>query len=101
MDPAEKLSITLPPSLARLVREKVDSGAYASNSEFIREALRAWQEREVEREQRLMRIRADIEEAMNDPRPSIPAEQVFDDLRALHRETLKTRERTSVRLHGS
>ena len=39
MDPAEKLSITLPANLARLVREKVESGAYASNSEVIREAL--------------------------------------------------------------
>ena len=53
MDQAEKLSITLPASLARIVREKVKTGAYASNSEVIREALRAWQERETAREQRL------------------------------------------------
>jgi antitoxin ParD1/3/4 len=48
MDPqnAEKLSITLPPEMARLIREKVSSGAFGSNSEVIRAALRGWFERE-------------------------------------------------------
>jgi antitoxin ParD1/3/4 len=43
---AEKLSITLPPEMARMIREKVSSGAYGSNSEVIREALRGWLERD-------------------------------------------------------
>lgn len=43
---AEKLSITLPAEMVRLIREKVDGGAYASNSEVIREAMRGWMERE-------------------------------------------------------
>ena len=59
MEPAEKLSITLPANLARIVRQKVESGAYASNSEVIREALRAWQEREMERERQLNRSGTD------------------------------------------
>jgi len=42
----EKLSITLPAEMVRLIREKVDRGAYASNSEVIREAMRGWMERE-------------------------------------------------------
>ena len=48
MDPqnAEKLSITLPPEMARMIREKVNSGAYGSNSEVIREALRSWMDRD-------------------------------------------------------
>ncbi|QCI65945.1 type II toxin-antitoxin system ParD family antitoxin [Phreatobacter stygius] len=33
--------------MARLVKEKVSSGAYASESEVIRESLRALQERDV------------------------------------------------------
>lgn len=44
---AEKLSITLPAEMVRLIREKVDSGGYASNSEVIREAVRGWMERET------------------------------------------------------
>ena len=43
---AEKLSITLPAEMAKVIREKVSSGAYGSNSEVIREALRAWLERD-------------------------------------------------------
>ena len=93
MDQAEKLSITLPASLARVVREKVESGAYASNSEVIRDALRAWQEQSLERNERLKAIRNSIQEAIDDPRPSIPAGKVFRDLKKLHERTDKVRRR--------
>jgi len=43
---AEKLSITLPAEMVRVIREKVASGAYGSNSEVIRDALRGWLERD-------------------------------------------------------
>jgi antitoxin ParD1/3/4 len=33
--------------MVRLIREKVDRGTYASNSEVIREAMRGWMERET------------------------------------------------------
>jgi antitoxin ParD1/3/4 len=51
MESAEKLSITLPPEMARFIRQKVDSGLYGSNSEIIREALRGLIERERRLEQ--------------------------------------------------
>jgi len=46
MQSAEKLSITLPAEMANFIRQKVASGLYGSNSEIIREALRALMERE-------------------------------------------------------
>ena len=46
MQSAEKLSITLPADMVRTIRAKVQGGTYASNSEVIREAMRAWMERE-------------------------------------------------------
>ena len=46
MKPAEKLSIILPSEMARMVRAKVDTGNYCSDSEVIRDALRDWMERE-------------------------------------------------------
>lgn len=91
MEPSEKLSITLPANLARIVREKVESGAYASNSEVIREALRDWQGRDIERVQRLAKVRQDIEDAISDRRPSIPAEEVFARLRHANKKVVKTR----------
>ena len=36
----EKLSIALTPEMAAIVRQRVESGEYASSSEIIREALR-------------------------------------------------------------
>jgi len=46
MQSAEKLSITLPAEMVRIIRAKVASGGYGSNSEVIREAMRGWLERE-------------------------------------------------------
>ena len=59
----ERLSITLPADMARIIRAKVEEGRYASNSEVIREAMRAWQEQEQLRAQRLTTLRAKIAEA--------------------------------------
>jgi len=38
----EKISIALPREMAASVREAVEKGEYASTSEVVREALRAW-----------------------------------------------------------
>ncbi|MGX2039103.1 type II toxin-antitoxin system ParD family antitoxin [Methylocaldum sp. MU1018] len=62
MQTTEKLSITLPAEMVRMIREKVGSGAYGSNSEVIREALRGW----MERERRLMALDAAIARGIAD-----------------------------------
>jgi putative addiction module CopG family antidote len=46
MRTTRQLSITLTHEMAELVRAKVDSGEYASESEVIRDGLRALQARE-------------------------------------------------------
>lgn len=63
----EKLSISLPTDMARMVRRHVENGGYASNSEVIRDALRLWQQREQERGERLDAIRASLDAAATDP----------------------------------
>ena len=85
MQPAEKISITLPPDMVRLIKEKVESGAYASTSEVIRDAMRLWQRQEEEHAGRIAEIRARLRRSMKDPRPDIPGEEVrawIDDLKA-------------------
>jgi putative addiction module CopG family antidote len=47
MRKTQSLSITLPHEMAKAVKEKVASGAYATESEVIREGLRALGEREA------------------------------------------------------
>lgn len=65
---AEKLSITLPAEMARMIRREVESGAYASDSEVIRDAVQLWQEGKQDREQRLQAIRSQIAEAAENPK---------------------------------
>jgi antitoxin ParD1/3/4 len=91
MSAAEKISITLTPEMNRLIKKRVDAGEFASSSELIREALRLWQRQDEEHRQRLAEIRARIKAAMDDPRPGIPAKDVFDRLRAHHESKRKQR----------
>jgi antitoxin ParD1/3/4 len=77
MPTTEKLSITLPRDMAEMVRGKVQAGAYASNSEVIREALRLLQEQEGLKAQKLAWLREKVERSLADPRPSGEANEVF------------------------
>jgi antitoxin ParD1/3/4 len=63
-----------------LLDAQLRSGLYDSASEVVRAALRAL-ERESEGE-----VRARIQEALDDPSPNIPMEDVFADLRRYHAE---------------
>ncbi len=89
MSAAEKISITLTPEMNRLIKQRVEAGQFASSSELIREALRVWQKQEDEHQERLASIRARIQRSIDDPRPSIPAEEVFDRLKKMHQRDLK------------
>jgi antitoxin ParD1/3/4 len=64
------------------------SGNYDSASEVLRAGLRA-----LDREQRALDdlMRAKIQEALDDPRPDIPADDVFAELRALHQERARVK----------
>jgi antitoxin ParD1/3/4 len=83
MEPAEKLSITVTPAMARLIREKVESGSFGSASEVIRAALRAFQREEEEHAERIASIRARIEASVEDPRPNLSSKQVRAQLRRI------------------
>ena len=76
MQNVERLSITLPLEMARLIRSKVEEGGYASNSEVIREAMRAWQDQEQLRAQRLAAVRARIAEADVETAPPLSDAEV-------------------------
>ena len=76
---AEKLSITLPAEMVRVIREKVASGAYGSNSEVIRDALRGW----LERDRRLAALDTAVANGIADAEAGRvqPIEAVRKDLR--------------------
>lgn len=88
MSSVEKLSITLPHEMAQMVRDKVGSGAYSSNSEVIREALRLLQEKDMFKAQKLAALKEKIERSINDDRPSIDADEAFARLAARQRNRM-------------
>jgi antitoxin ParD1/3/4 len=77
-DPNTTLTVTLG-DLAEKVEERVRSGEYDSPSDVVRAGLEALarEERAFEAE-----LKAKVEKALADPRPSIPATEVFARLRA-------------------
>ncbi|HEX7758105.1 MAG TPA: type II toxin-antitoxin system ParD family antitoxin [Caulobacteraceae bacterium] len=83
MRTTRQLSITLPNEMADMVRAKVDSGAYASESEVIREGLRSLEARDEAIEKWLREeVAPAYDEAMADPSTLIPIDEVFDGLEA-------------------
>ena len=54
----EKISVSMTPQHAEILRDAVESGAYASSSEVIREAMRDWSAKWVQRRDDIAKLRA-------------------------------------------
>jgi putative addiction module CopG family antidote len=81
MRATRQLSITLPIEMADMVKHKVASGAYASESEVIREGLRALQDRDAAIDRWLREeVVPVLAEHEADPSRAIPIEEVFDNV---------------------
>lgn len=74
--------------LQKRVEARVKSGAYASASEVVRAAVRA-----LDREEAAIDgwLRQRVDEAFADPRPDVPAREVFNRLRRHHAEQAKAK----------
>lgn len=57
MSSVQKVSIALSPEMLNEVKQAVNSGEYASTSEVIREALRAWRLQQSLKDAELERLR--------------------------------------------
>ncbi len=82
MAATEKISITLTKQMKAALDARVASGEYASISEIIRESIRKWQDDRWETPEQIAYMKRKIQEALDDPRPSIPAEEVWAELEA-------------------
>lgn len=88
MRASKPITVTLGEMQER-VDARVKSGAYSSASEVVRAGLRAL-DREEEALNELLRTK--IKESLDDPRPDIPLEEVFDRLEKKHAARLKNSE---------
>jgi antitoxin ParD1/3/4 len=85
MRTSKPVSVTLGPQQESLER-RLKSGDYASASEVLRHALRALDREEAALDQILHeKVRA----ALEDDRPSLPADGVFKRLRARHADSVQ------------
>lgn len=85
MRSSKPITVTLGQQQADVDR-RLASGDYASASEVLRAGLRA-----LDREEAAINeyLRRKIQESLDDPRPSIPAEKAFAELRAYHERRMK------------
>lgn len=86
MRTTQQFSITLPTEMAGVVKAKVASGDYATESEVIREGLRALMARDRAMEQWLLAQVGPAHDALKaDPSRAIPIDQVRERLATLVR----------------
>lgn len=89
MRTSKPISVTLGPQQASL-DARLKSGEYGSASEVIRTALRALDRQDAALDEYL---RAKVQAAMKDPRPSVAAADVFKRLRGRHARKAKAGKR--------
>lgn len=90
MRSTKQLSVTLPTEMAKDVAARVASGEYASESEVIRDGLRALKAREKAIDNWLSGEVADIYDRMKaDPARARPASAVKASLASAHRRNSK------------
>ncbi len=89
MRSSKPITVTLGPQQAS-VEARLKSGVYGSASEIMRAALRALDREEAALEEIL---RHKVATSLSDPRPSVPAEDVFARLRAHHAKQVKAKKR--------
>ena len=84
---AEKISITLPHDMLTTIKNNVSSGAYASNSELIREAMRLWQKKDEEYQLRIALIRERLDKSAASGEP-VPLDEAFNRIEQKHKSRL-------------
>ncbi|MBY5437651.1 type II toxin-antitoxin system ParD family antitoxin [Rhizobium leguminosarum] len=83
MRSTQQMSITLPVEMAKRIKQRVSNGDYASESEVIREGLRALQERENAVEHWLRtEVAATYDAHKADPTKAKPLDEVWRRLEA-------------------
>ncbi|MGQ0659590.1 type II toxin-antitoxin system ParD family antitoxin [Sphingosinicella sp.] len=92
MGAVRKLSIALTEELAGEVEAAVASGDYATASEVVRDALRAWRRERQDREAAIRRLRELVEEGLASGEPEPMPENWAEEIIARGRARLAGRE---------
>ncbi len=74
------MNIALPEPLRAYVADRVQAGQYGNTSEYVRELIRKDQQ-----EQRVLRLRALVEEGLSSGLPTADTDSDWDELKAIAR----------------
>jgi len=85
---AERITITLPPDMLATIKSRVQSGAYGSTSEVIREAMRFWEKQQEEHEARLALIRNRLNASIQSGEP-VSLDDAFRAIERRHEQRMK------------
>lgn len=85
MGAIERMTVTMPAEMAAALKKTVAEGEYATTSEVVREALREWT-RARGAERRGLETLRDIIRIGDESGPSVPADEVYAELRRLIEE---------------
>ena len=84
---AERVTITLPPEMLASIKDKVQSGAYGSTSEVIREAMRFWEKQQEEHDARLALIRSRLTASTQSGAP-VSLNDAFAAIERMHQQRM-------------
>ena len=87
--------VDLDPDLHAFVQEQIRRGRFQSAEDVVRAGLRLLEDQETELAERLASVRDRINQSLNDPRPSVPADDVFARLERKHTARLNALRRES------
>lgn len=76
----EKMSVALTPEMAAMMRQVVEAGEYASASEVMREALRDWKQRRMQRAKAVEEL-GKLWDAGMDSGPALNGDEAFARIR--------------------
>jgi len=82
-------SIHLGEHFEQFVRDRITRGRYQNVSEVVRAGLRLLEESEMALEARAKLLKDKIDEAWDDPRPSVLADEAFARIEAIHEEAVR------------
>jgi antitoxin ParD1/3/4 len=83
MKPAGQMTLTLTPELEQFVRSEAKRGAFASNSEYVRNLVRERYEQENERTNKLQALNAALSRGLDDVKVGriLELDEAFSKLR--------------------
>jgi antitoxin ParD1/3/4 len=81
-------NVSLGPYFEAFIEKQIVEGRFQNASEVVRAGLRLLED-EVLHAGRLAELRRRIDDAFDDPRPSVPADEVFARIEHKHAERVK------------